>query len=45
MIYVIVPVWSGVNVAGVKLNDVNPKVGTAEDPENWAEIHKKVVDR
>jgi len=39
-----VPVWSGVNVAGVRLNDVNAKVGTAEDPENWAELHKKVVD-
>jgi len=39
-----VPVWSGVNVAGVKLSDINPKIGTPEDPENWAEIHKEVVN-
>lgn len=39
-----VPVWSAVNVAGVRLCDVNPLVGQSEDPENWNEIHKKVVD-
>lgn len=39
-----VPVWSGVNVAGVKLSDINPKIGTSEDPENWAEVHKDVVN-
>lgn len=41
----LVPVWSGVNIAGVRLTDVVPKVGTSEDSENYAEIHKKVVDR
>nr|WOE90269.1 L-lactate dehydrogenase-like protein [Scolopendra mutilans] len=39
-----VPVWSGVNVAGVRLQDVNPKLGQADDPENWGELHKKVVE-
>jgi len=39
-----VPVWSGVNVAGVNLNTLNPKIGTPEDPENWSELHKKVVE-
>ena len=38
-----VPVWSGVNVAGVRLRDVNPAAGTAADTENWAEIHTQVV--
>ncbi|XP_054733544.1 L-lactate dehydrogenase [Anastrepha obliqua] len=39
-----VPVWSGVNVAGVRLRELNPTIGTTEDPENWEEVHKKVVD-
>ncbi|XP_046411830.1 L-lactate dehydrogenase-like [Neodiprion fabricii] len=38
-----VPVWSGVNIAGVRLRDLNDKVGTDQDPENWGEIHKQVV--
>ena len=38
-----VPVWSGVNVAGVRLRDVNPAAGPAADTENWAEIHTQVV--
>jgi len=38
-----VPIWSGVNVAGVRLRDLNPAAGTAADPENWAEIHTQVV--
>merc|ERR1712002_788819 len=38
-----VPVWSGVNVAGVRLCEINPKIGTAEDPEDWAQVHKDVV--
>ncbi|XP_046734188.1 L-lactate dehydrogenase-like [Diprion similis] len=38
-----VPVWSGVNIAGVRLRDLNEKVGTAQDPENWGEIHQQVV--
>lgn len=38
-----VPVWSGVNVAGVRLRDLNPELGTANDKENWSEIHQQVV--
>ncbi|XP_019872685.1 L-lactate dehydrogenase isoform X2 [Aethina tumida] len=38
-----VPVWSGVNVAGVRLREVNPKFGTEDDPENYKQIHKDVV--
>lgn len=40
-----VPVWSGVNVAGVRLRDLNPDAGTAADKENWSEIHTQVVQR
>ncbi|KAK8403373.1 hypothetical protein O3P69_000461 [Scylla paramamosain] len=40
-----VPVWSGVNIAGVRLRDLNPLVGTAEDPEKYNEMHKEVVNR
>jgi L-lactate dehydrogenase len=39
-----VPVWSGVNVAGVRLRDINPTIGVEEDPEKWNELHKGVVD-
>ncbi|CAG0913406.1 unnamed protein product [Notodromas monacha] len=39
-----VPVWSGVNIAGVKLSDLNPKIGCADDPENFAALHKEVVE-
>lgn len=38
-----VPVWSGVNVAGVRLRELNPSVGTDSDPEKWAELHSEVV--
>jgi len=38
-----VPVWSGVNIAGVSLKELNPHVGTDSDPENWNKIHKQVV--
>ncbi|XP_026500670.2 L-lactate dehydrogenase isoform X2 [Vanessa tameamea] len=38
-----VPVWSGVNVAGVRLSDLNVKIGTDGDPENWQELHEMVV--
>lgn len=40
-----VPVWSGANVAGVNLQKLNPAIGTDQDPENWKEAHKMVVDR
>lgn len=39
-----VPVWSGVNVAGVRLSELNPSIGTADDTENWGELHKEVVN-
>lgn len=38
-----VPVWSGVNVAGVRLRDVNEDVGTDADKESWNDLHKEVV--
>ncbi|XP_037111264.1 L-lactate dehydrogenase A chain isoform X1 [Syngnathus acus] len=39
-----VPVWSGVNVAGVSLQSINPKMGTEGDSEDWKAVHKMVVD-
>ena len=39
----IVAIWSGVNVAGVRLREINPAVGTDNDPENWKDIHNQVV--
>ncbi|CAH1119601.1 unnamed protein product [Phaedon cochleariae] len=38
-----VPVWSGVNVAGVRLKEVNPAIGTENDPEKWKQIHQDVI--
>lgn len=43
-IFLIVPVWSGVNVAGVSLQALNPKMGVEGDAENWKGVHKMVVD-
>jgi L-lactate dehydrogenase len=40
----LVAVWSGVNVAGVNLSNVNPEIGKKNDIENWeTDIHQKVV--
>lgn len=39
----LVPVWSGVNVAGVLLRDLDKNVGTDKDTEGYADIHKQVV--
>lgn len=39
-----VPVWSSVNVGGVRLIELNPAIGTDRDEENWKEIHKNVVN-
>lgn len=39
-----VPVWSGVNVAGVRLRELNPNIGTDSDPEKWSELHSEVVN-
>lgn len=38
-----IPVWSAVSLAGIRLRDVNPILGTAEDPEDWRDIHDEVV--
>lgn len=38
-----VPVWSGVNIAGVRLRDLDETVGREDDKENWNEIYKKVI--
>ncbi|CAH7310839.1 L-lactate dehydrogenase A-like 6B [Phodopus roborovskii] len=38
-----VPVWSGVNIAGVPLKDLNSAIGTSKDPEHWGNIHKDVI--
>ena len=39
-----VPVWSGVNVAGVSLKNLHPELGTDADKEQWKAVHKQVVD-
>lgn len=39
------PVWSGVNVAGVSLKELNPDMGTDKDKDDWKNVHKMVVDR
>lgn len=39
-----VPVWSGVNIAGMPLKDVNSAIGTNKDPEQWGDIHRDVID-
>lgn len=39
-----VPVWSGVNVAGVRLAEINPSIGTDADTEKWGDLHHQVVN-
>ncbi|XP_036596227.1 L-lactate dehydrogenase A chain-like [Trichosurus vulpecula] len=39
-----VPVWSGVNVAGVSLKGLYPSLGSDADSENWKDVHKQVVE-
>ena len=38
-----VPVWSGMNIAGVLLKDLNSDIGTDKDPEQWKNVHKEVI--
>ncbi|XP_055385611.1 L-lactate dehydrogenase isoform X1 [Condylostylus longicornis] len=38
-----VPVWSGVNIAGVRLRELNSEIGTNHDDEHWNELHAQVV--
>ncbi|GAV04366.1 hypothetical protein RvY_14654 [Ramazzottius varieornatus] len=39
-----VVVWSGMNVAGVRLTDLKPELGTDKDPEKWLDLHKLVIE-
>ncbi|KRX73619.1 L-lactate dehydrogenase [Trichinella britovi] len=39
-----VAVWSGVNIAGIPLKQLNPKIGDDDDPEEWKMLHKKVIE-
>jgi len=39
-----VAVWSGVNIAGVSLKEMHPQMGEETDPEQWKQMHKKVID-
>lgn len=32
------------NVAGVRLRELNPNIGTENDDENWSELHTEVVN-
>ncbi|EHA98899.1 L-lactate dehydrogenase A chain [Heterocephalus glaber] len=38
------PVWSGVNIAGIFLKNLHPKLGIDGDKEHWKEVHKQVAD-
>ncbi|XP_028620226.1 L-lactate dehydrogenase A-like 6B isoform X2 [Grammomys surdaster] len=38
-----VPVWSGVNIAGMPLKELNSAIGTNKDPEQWGDVHKEVI--
>ncbi|XP_017759805.1 PREDICTED: L-lactate dehydrogenase-like [Eufriesea mexicana] len=38
-----VPLWSGVNVAGVQFRDILPNIGLETDEERWFEISKEVI--
>lgn len=38
-----VPLWSGVNVAGVQFRDILPNIGLETDEERWFEIAKEVI--
>ena len=39
-----IPVWSSVNIAGVRLKELNPAAGTDDDEENWKDCHNDVVN-
>jgi L-lactate dehydrogenase len=39
-----VAVWSGVNVAGTRLRDISAHIGEPNDPENWEQVHKDVIN-
>ncbi|XP_076170832.1 uncharacterized protein LOC143148413 [Ptiloglossa arizonensis] len=37
-----VPIWSSVHVGGMKLRDINPRIGQPDDPEKWYEVTEAV---
>lgn len=37
------PLWSGVNVAGIQFRDIVPNIGMDGDEENWNELAKEVI--
>ncbi|CAK9797915.1 L-lactate dehydrogenase [Anthophora quadrimaculata] len=37
-----VPIWSSIHVGGMKLRDINPRIGEEDDPEKWFEIADNV---
>lgn len=38
-----VAVWSGVNIAGIKLRDINKSAGLEGDSENWSQVYEEVT--
>lgn len=38
-----IALWSSLNIAGMRIQELNPSFGTENDPENWAECHKEVI--
>ncbi|XP_065574844.1 L-lactate dehydrogenase-like isoform X2 [Artemia franciscana] len=38
-----IPIWSDASLAGVRLRDVDSRVGTKKDVENWSQLHQEVV--
>lgn len=38
----VVPIWSSIQVGGMKLRDINPRIGEQDDPEKWYEISENV---
>ncbi|XP_061933389.1 L-lactate dehydrogenase A chain-like isoform X2 [Apis cerana] len=37
-----VPLWSSISVGGMKLRDINSRIGEQDDPERWYEIEENV---
>ncbi|XP_031366192.1 LOW QUALITY PROTEIN: L-lactate dehydrogenase-like [Apis dorsata] len=37
-----VPLWSSISVGGMKLRDINSRIGEQDDPEKWYEIEENV---
>ncbi|XP_035727692.1 L-lactate dehydrogenase-like [Vespa mandarinia] len=37
-----VPIWSSIDVAGLKLRDINPRMGEPDDPEKWYEVTEAI---